>query len=73
MSDQINSQAASPDRKVIAVLCHTDTCCPTIALDAAADASQRVVIQDDFGQEVRMSREQFQVLIDLAQQGELVL
>jgi hypothetical protein len=73
MSNPINPQSTPFDRTVIAVLCHTDTCCPTIALDAAATDDQRVVIQDDFGQEVRMSREQFQVLIDLAQRGELVL
>jgi hypothetical protein len=60
-------------RQVIAVLCHTDTCCPTIALDPTAADNQQVVIQDDFGQSVQMSREQFQVLIDLAQQGKLVL
>jgi hypothetical protein len=60
-------------RRVIAVLCHTDACCPTIALDEAAEMAQRVVIEDDFGQSVRMSREQFQVLIDLAQAGKLVL
>jgi hypothetical protein len=60
-------------RRVIAVLCHTEECCPTIALDEAAEMAQRVVIEDDFGQSVRMSREQFQVLIDLAQAGKLVL
>jgi hypothetical protein len=60
-------------RRVIAVLCHTDSCCPTIALDEAAQAAQQVVIEDDFGQAVRMSREQFQVLIELAQAGKLVL
>jgi hypothetical protein len=68
-----NSTPPSADRQVIAVLCHTETCCPTIALDPAADESQQVVIQDDFGQAVQMSRQQFQVLIDLAQQGKLVL
>jgi hypothetical protein len=57
--------------QVIAVLCHTDTCCPTIALDATAEAPQQVVIQDDFGQSVRMSRAQFQVLVDLAKAGKL--
>jgi hypothetical protein len=63
----------STARRVIAVLCHTEECCPTIALDEAAEMAQRVVIEDDFGQSVRMSREQFQVLIDLAQAGKLVL
>jgi hypothetical protein len=63
----------SMERQLIAVLCHTDTCCPTIALDPTALDSQQVVIEDDFGQAVRMSRGQFQVLIDLAQQGKLVL
>lgn len=63
----------SNDRRLIAVLCHTDACCPTIALDETAETAQRVVIEDDFGQTVRMSREQFQVLIDLAQAGKLVL
>jgi hypothetical protein len=69
-----SSQAVvSAELQVVAVLCHTETCCPTIALDPAAAANQQVVIQDDFGQEVRMSREQFQILIELAQQGKLVL
>jgi hypothetical protein len=63
----------STERRVIAVLCHTDTCCPTIALDPSATDSQQVVIEDDFGREIRMSREQFRVLIDLAQQGKLNL
>jgi hypothetical protein len=63
----------STARQVIAVLCHTEECCPTITLDEAAEMAQRVVIEDDFGQSVRMSREQFQVLIDLAQAGKLVL
>jgi hypothetical protein len=73
MSDQINLHPTPSDRTVIAVLCHTETCCPTIALDAAASEDQQVVIQDDFGQAVRMSRGQFQILIELAQQGKLVL
>jgi hypothetical protein len=63
----------STARRVIAVLCHTDTCCPTISFESTAQADQQVVIADDFGQEVRMSREQFQVFIDLAQQGRLAL
>jgi hypothetical protein len=57
--------------QVIAVLCHTDTCCPIIGVDPSAGEAQQVVIQDDFGQAVRMSREQFRVLVNLAQQGQL--
>jgi len=57
--------------QVIAVLCHRDTCCPIIAVDPSAAEAQQVVIQDDFGQSVRMSREQFRVLVNLAQQGQL--
>jgi hypothetical protein len=69
----MNTQASKTERQVIAVLCHTDTCCPVIALDPTATADRAVVIQDDFGQAVAMSREQFQVLIDLAQQGKLTV
>lgn len=56
-------------RQPIAVLCHTDTCCPVIALDESAPEAQQVVISDDFGQEIQMSRGQFQVLLDLAKSG----
>ena len=64
-------QNNSPELQVIAVLCHTDTCCPIVAIDPSAGEAQQVVIQDDFGQSVRMSREQFRVLVNLAKQGEL--
>ncbi len=69
-----SSQPVVPtELQVVAVLCHTDTCCPIIALDPTATPDRAVVIQDDFGQSVSMSRDQFQVLIDLAQQGQLIV
>jgi hypothetical protein len=73
MNNQDPKLADASALQVIAVLCHTDTCCPTIALDAAADDDRQVVIQDDFGQAVRMSRGQFQILIEMAQAGQLVV
>lgn len=73
MSDSMSNSTTTATRTTIAVLCHTATCCPTIGFEAGAEADRQVVIADDFGQEVRMSREQFQVFIDLAQQGRLAL
>jgi hypothetical protein len=68
-----NQLAVPTELQVVAVLCHTDTCCPIIALDPTATPDRAVVIQDDFGQAVSMSRAQFQILIDLAQQGKLTV
>ncbi len=68
-----NQSVVPTELQVVAVLCHTDTCCPIIALDPTATPDRAVVIQDDFGQSVSMSRGQFQILIEMAQDGKLVL
>jgi hypothetical protein len=73
MSNSKSNESTVAARTVVAVLCHTATCCPTISYESTAEADRQVVIADDFGQEVRMSREQFQVFVDLAQQGRLAL
>ncbi len=58
-----------PSRRPIAVLCAKCNDCPVIAIDETAPEAKRVVITDDFGQEIQMSQDQFQVLIDLAKSG----
>lgn len=60
-------------RRPIAVLCAKCNDCPVIAVDETASEAKRVVITDDFGQEIQMSVEQFQVLLELAQSGGIVL
>jgi hypothetical protein len=67
------AQGFHPSRRPIAVLCAKCNDCPVIALDETAPEEKRVVITDDFGQEIQMSVEQFQVLLELAQSGAIVL
>jgi hypothetical protein len=45
--------------------------CPAVAVDPSATAERRVVITDDFGQQVQMSAEQFHDLIEQARTGSL--
>lgn len=44
--------------KLVATFCSV-THCPQLFIDNDADSSRVVAIADDFGNEVRMSREQF--------------
>ncbi|WP_326575218.1 hypothetical protein OIE69_23225 [Actinacidiphila glaucinigra] len=56
----------------VAVSCGNCDCgCPTLYVDEAAPADQRVVLTDDFGQRVRMSAEQFRSLVEEAKAGRL--
>jgi hypothetical protein len=56
----------------VAVFCGQCNCgCPAVAVDPAADAARQVVISDDFGQRVEMSRDQFADLIAKARSGAL--
>jgi hypothetical protein len=63
----------APSRRPIAVLCAKCNDCPVIAIDETAPEAKRVVITDDFGQEIQMSEDQFQVLIDLAKSGAIAV
>jgi hypothetical protein len=65
------AEASQP--RVLAVLCHTDECCPIISVEPHAAPERQIQISDDFGQQIQMSRAQFQVLVDLAQQGKLAV
>jgi hypothetical protein len=67
------AQGPESSRRPIAVLCAKCNDCPVIALDETAPEAKRIVITDDFGQEIQMSVEQFQVLLELAQSGAIVL
>lgn len=56
----------------IVKLCqHQNPDCPEIFLDSATDSAQQIIITDDFGQKVTMSRDQFRVLIAKAKLGQL--
>ena len=55
----------------IAKLCHTSNCCPEIMVDDSADPNKQVILTDDFGSKISMSREQFAVMVDLAKTGKL--
>jgi hypothetical protein len=69
----ILADAPQSSRRPIAVLCAKCDDCPVIALDETAPEAKRIVITDDFGQEIQMSVDQFQVLLELAQSGAIVL
>jgi hypothetical protein len=56
----------------IAVFCGNCNCgCPTLAVDPDAVPERRVVLTDDFGQRVEMSRDQFADLLEQARSGAL--
>ena len=48
------------ERVHVATFCGNCSCgCPELYVDPAAPADRRIVITDDFGQEIRMSAAQF--------------
>ncbi|MCL2730436.1 MAG: hypothetical protein FWE15_10485 [Actinomycetia bacterium] len=56
----------------LATFCGNCNCgCPQLYVDPDAPADKRVVITDDFGQQVRMSADQFSSLVDEAKSGRL--
>lgn len=56
----------------IAVFCGNCDCgCPTLAVDPTAAPERQVVLSDDFGQRIEMSREQFADLLGQARAGAL--
>ena len=56
----------------LALLCGQCSCgCPELFFDHQAPPERRIVITDDFGQSVRMSADQFKVLIHEARSGRL--
>ena len=56
----------------LATFCGNCDCgCPQLFVDPDAPAEQRVVITDDFGQQIRMSADQFSSLVDEAKSGRL--
>lgn len=61
------------DLQHLATLCGALTCkfCPEVLLDNAADPDKQVVIKDDFGNTVRMSRAQFNDFVRQAKAEQL--
>jgi len=56
----------------LATFCGSCSCgCPELYLDEAAPPERRVVIIDDFGQRIQMSREQLHDLISDVKSGVL--
>jgi hypothetical protein len=53
-------------------LCGQCSCgCPELFVDHQAPPERRIVITDDFGQQVQMSADQFTVLVEEARSGRL--
>ena len=56
----------------LAIFCGTCGCsCPTLWVDSSAPSERKLVLEDDFGQSVRFSVEQFSDLIAQARDGSL--
>ncbi|MEU0393712.1 hypothetical protein ABZ208_13185 [Streptomyces sp. NPDC006208] len=56
----------------VATFCGNCSCgCPQLFVDESAPAERRIVITDDFGQQVRMSADQFGSLVAEAKAGTL--
>jgi hypothetical protein len=56
----------------VATFCGNCNCgCPQLYVDETAPADRRIVITDDFGQQVRMSADQFGSLVEEAKAGRL--
>ncbi|MCP2182916.1 hypothetical protein [Prauserella alba] len=54
----------------IATFCGNCSCgCPELYVDPDADEERRIVITDDFGQRIEMSREQLAVLVSDVKSG----
>lgn len=59
---------------IIASFCHaSQNCCPTLTADVDAPPSKELVITDDFGNKVFMSREQMRGFVEKAKAGEIVV
>ncbi len=64
--------AGGTARQHLTTFCGKCSCgCPQLFVDHDAPAERRVVLVDDFGQQVQMSVDQLQAIIDQAQSGEL--
>ncbi|MEU8250843.1 hypothetical protein [Nonomuraea sp. NPDC048916] len=56
----------------IARFCGQCSCgCPELFVDHAAPEDRQVIITDDFGQRVEMSRDQFSSIVEAAKSGAL--
>jgi len=56
----------------VATFCGNCNCgCPQLFVDESAPADRRIVITDDFGQQVRMSADQLGSLVEEAKAGTL--
>ncbi|MEU8976295.1 hypothetical protein AB0D11_45280 [Streptomyces monashensis] len=56
----------------VATFCGECDCgCPQLFVDPAAPADRRIVLTDDFGQQVQMSTDQFSSIVANAKAGKL--
>lgn len=71
-SDSSPSTTAGRDLVPVATFCGNCSCgCPELFLDEAAGPERRVVLTDDFGQQVQMSLEQLSFLVSDVKNGVL--
>lgn len=56
----------------VVALCGQCNCgCPQLFVDSSAPVERRVLLTDDFGQQVQMSADQFSSLVEEAKAGRL--
>lgn len=68
----MSTMRAVPGAEHVATFCGQCNCgCPELYLDNTAAPERRVVISDDFGQQIQMSREQLRDLVDDVKAGVL--
>ncbi|MDO8572491.1 MAG: hypothetical protein Q7S11_01825 [bacterium] len=62
----------SKEKQLVMTLCG-DKCdgCPQIFTDNTAESTKQVVVTDDFGNTIAMSKDQFRVLVKGSKEGKL--
>lgn len=65
--------AESGTSRHVLTFCGKCSCgCPELLVDHDAPPERRIVLTDDFGQQVQMSVEQLQVIVDEARSGQIM-
>ncbi len=58
--------------KPIAKFCQPDSpLCPELFVNDKAETNKRIIITDDFGSKVEMSKEQFNAFVKMAKENQL--
>lgn len=61
-------------KKLVTILCdHIAPDCPEIHTDDSLSEDKQVLITDDFGNRINMSKAQFRILLDQAKTGKITI